>query len=97
MAARKGLRDVAAGERADSGEQIERFEHDGDGAVAPRPLQGLSGLAMCRFFKALLRDGRAADVAAEALEPSAVARWDGDLGVHAFAAALAHALILAGA
>jgi len=44
-----------------------------------------------------LRDRRPAHVAAEALEPSAVVRWDGDLGVHVDAAALAHALVLAGA
>ena len=44
-----------------------------------------------------MRDRRAAHVAAEALELGAVARWDGDLGVHVDAAALAHALGLAGA
>ena len=44
-----------------------------------------------------MRDGRAADVAAKALEPSAVARWDSDLGVYVDAATLAHALVLAGA
>jgi len=36
-------------------------------------------------------------VAAKALEPSAVARWNSKLGVHVDAAALAHALVPAGA
>jgi len=48
-----------------------------------------------RFFEAFLRDGRAARVAAEALEPSPVTRWDSDLGVYVDAAALARALVLA--
>jgi len=39
-------------ERADSGEQIKRLEHEGDCAVAPGLLQGVSELAICRFFEA---------------------------------------------
>jgi len=55
-------------ERADSGEQIERLEYEGDGAVTPGLLQGVSELAVGHLIEPLLGDRWPAEIAAEALE-----------------------------
>ena len=73
-------------------EQIERLEHERNGAVTPGPLQHVAELAAGRLFEPLLGNGGPAHVTAEVLETSPVTRGHGDVGMHIEPAALANAL-----
>jgi len=68
-------------ERADARDQVERLEQQRDGAVLPRLLQRVAKLAAPVFLEAILRDRRPTHIPAQPLEPSAIARRDGHLGV----------------
>jgi len=45
--------------------EIERLEHDGVGAVPPRPLEAMAQPPIAVLFEPLLRERRASDVPAE--------------------------------
>jgi len=80
-------------DRSDAAEQIVGLEQDRDGAVAPGLLQAVAELAARELLQAFLRDRRPAEVAAEPLEPGAVARADGDGGMDVEPRYLAHRLV----
>jgi hypothetical protein len=81
---------------AEAGKQVVGLEQDGDGAVAPGLLEGVAELAARVELQAVEGDGRAAEVAAEALEAHAVPGVDGDGGVDVEAGDLADELVRAG-
>jgi hypothetical protein len=60
-------------------------------AGAPADLEAQGEPAVGPRFEAIVREGRACDVAAEPLEPAAVSRRDGDVGVEAHGVVLRHA------
>ena len=76
--------DVGPGRRHESREsaqEVERLEDDVGGPVPPRVAQGVDDPAVLGEREALGGDGRASDVAAQALEALVVVRIDAYLGV----------------
>jgi hypothetical protein len=64
--------------RREPGDEVERRQHDGTGAVAPRLLHDVADAAVGHPLEALLGDGRSAEVATDALEALAIAGVDDD-------------------
>jgi hypothetical protein len=67
---------------ANTCDEIERFEDEGGGAVAPWLLHGEAKPSVGETFETLLGDGGSACIPANALETFAVAAVDGEARVH---------------
>jgi hypothetical protein len=80
-------------ERAEPGEEVERVEQDGVGAVLPRGLEREAHAAVGLEREALLGQRRAQQVAARALASRMVARVDGDLRMDVDSAHLGERLV----
>ena len=68
--------------RNETGQQVERLEHECARAVFPDVLQVQPDAAVGTLLESLLGDGRAGDVLAKALELPSVAAIDEPFGMH---------------
>jgi hypothetical protein len=73
---------------AESGAEVERLEEHVGGAVAVGGLEGVAEVAAGGERQALVREGRATDIATQALELLELAAADADAGVQGEAAHL---------